>query len=93
MQVARTWARAGIQPFRVESYVASDDPECESKAVDVIGLYLNPPQHAVVFSVVGSYSAGSSVVGSALGASVGASVGAWVGSSVGVGVSLMTSPW
>lgn len=51
MQVARAWARAGIQPFRVESYVASGDPEFEAKAVDVIGLYLNPPQHAIVFSV------------------------------------------
>ena len=51
MQVARTWARAGLQPFRVESYVASDDPDFETKALDVIGLYLNPPQHAVVFSV------------------------------------------
>jgi len=51
MQVARAWARAGIQPFRVESYVASDDPDFETKALDVIGLYLNPPQHAVVFSV------------------------------------------
>ncbi len=51
MQVARTWARAGLEPFRVESYVASDDPDFEAKALDVLGLYLNPPEHAIVFSV------------------------------------------
>ena len=51
MQVARAWARAGLKPHRVERYVASDDPDFESKALDVIGLYVNPPQHAIVFSV------------------------------------------
>jgi len=51
MQVARAWERAGLQPHRVESYVASNDPEFEAKALDVIGLYLNPPQHSIVFSV------------------------------------------
>ena len=51
MQVARAWARAGLQPHRVESYVASNDPDFESKALDVIGLYINPPQHSIVFSV------------------------------------------
>ncbi|HEV2033904.1 MAG TPA: IS630 family transposase [Candidatus Dormibacteraeota bacterium] len=51
MQVARAWERAGLQPHRVESYVASNDPDFEAKALDVIGLYLNPPQHSIVFSV------------------------------------------
>src|SRR5437879_1873297 len=51
MQVARAWARAGIQPHRRESYVASDDPDFETKALDVLGLYVNPPQHSIVFSV------------------------------------------
>lgn len=51
MQVARVWARAGIKPHQSSSYVASDDPDFEAKALDVIGLYLNPPQHAIVFSV------------------------------------------
>ena len=32
-------------------YLASDDPDFESKAADIIGLYLNPPQHAAVFCV------------------------------------------
>lgn len=51
MRVARVWARAGIQPHRFERYMASNDPDFESKAADVIALYLNPPQHAVVFSL------------------------------------------
>jgi len=51
MQVHRTWASAGLKPHRVERYMASNDPEFEKKAADVIGLYLNPPQHAVVFCV------------------------------------------
>lgn len=49
--VARVWARAGIKPHRMARYMASDDPEFESKAADVIALYLKPPQHAVVFCV------------------------------------------
>jgi len=48
--VARVWRRAGLQPHRVERYMLSDDPAFEQKAADVIGLYLNPPQHAVVFA-------------------------------------------
>jgi transposase len=51
MTVARVWQRAGLQPHRLEHYVASPDPEFEQKAADVIGLYLNPPEHAVVFCV------------------------------------------
>lgn len=35
----------------MEGYMYSNDPEFESKAADVIGLYLNPPQHAAVFSI------------------------------------------
>ena len=51
MTVARIWARHGIKPHRLEGYLASNDPDFECKAADVIGLYLNPPQHAAVFSV------------------------------------------
>ncbi len=50
MLVARIWRRAGLQPHRFERYMLSDDPHFEEKAADVIGLYLNPPQHAVVFA-------------------------------------------
>jgi transposase len=51
MLVARVWRRAGYQPHRFERYMLSDDPQFETKAADVIGLYLNPPQHAVVVAV------------------------------------------
>src|SRR5580658_6386758 len=49
--VHRVWKEAGLKPHRLERYLASDDPDFESKAADVIGLYLNPPQHAAVFCV------------------------------------------
>ena len=51
MMVARVWKRHGIQPHRIERYMASNDPDFEKKAADVIGLYLKPPQHAAVFCV------------------------------------------
>jgi transposase len=51
MTVQRVWQRASLQPHRLERYVASPDPDFEAKAADVIGLYLNPPAHAVVFCV------------------------------------------
>jgi transposase len=51
MTVKRIWAKHALKPHRLEGYVASNDPEFEAKAADVIGLYLNPPQHAAVFCV------------------------------------------
>lgn len=51
MMVARVWQRAGLQPHRIERYMLSTDPEFERKAADIIGLYVNPPQHAAVFCV------------------------------------------
>lgn len=49
--VQRVWPRAGLQPHRLERYMLSNDPAFEAKAADIIGLYLNPPQHAAVFCV------------------------------------------
>ena len=49
--VQRIWARARVQPHRLERYMASNDPDFEQKAADIIGLYMNPPQHAAVFCV------------------------------------------
>jgi transposase len=51
MMVARVWARAGLQPHRLERYQLSRDPDFEKKAADIIGLYLQPPEHAAVFCV------------------------------------------
>jgi transposase len=49
--VRKAWQRAGLQPHRFERYMQSDDPDFEAKAADVIGLYVNPPDHAAVFAV------------------------------------------
>src|SRR6202166_6521 len=51
MTVSRIWAKHGIKPHRLEGYLASNDPDFEAQAADVIGLYLTPPQHAAVFCV------------------------------------------
>jgi transposase len=49
--VHRIWRTAGLKPHRLARYMASDDPDFEDKAADIIGLYLNPPQHAAIFCV------------------------------------------
>src|SRR6201998_3093392 len=49
--VHRTWREAGLKPHRLDRYMASDDPDFETKAADISGLYLNPPRHAAVFCV------------------------------------------
>jgi hypothetical protein len=49
--VHRVWQEAGLKPHRLERYMTSDDPEFETKAADILGLYLRPPQHAAVFCV------------------------------------------
>src|SRR5437868_9239931 len=49
--VHRILSQARLQPHRLERYMASNDPDFESKAADNIGLYVDPPQHAAVFCV------------------------------------------
>ena len=49
--ISRLWRRFGIQPWRCETFKFSTDPELEAKVRDVVGLYLNPPENAVVLSV------------------------------------------
>src|SRR5713226_8434605 len=49
--VQRILTQARLKPHRLERYLASDDPDFEAKAADIIGLYLDPPQHAAVFCV------------------------------------------
>lgn len=51
MRVARVWAKAGLQPHRLRRYKASNDPDFQTKAAEIIGLYLKPPAHAAVFCV------------------------------------------
>jgi transposase len=49
--VMRVWHKAGLQPHRLQRYMASPDPDFERKAKDILGLYLNPPEKAAVFCV------------------------------------------
>ena len=49
--VAAAWKRYGVKPWKAETFKFSTDPELEAKVADVIGLYLAPPQNAVVLSV------------------------------------------
>ena len=49
--VHRLWRAHALQPHRVETFKFSTDPRAEEKIYDVVGLYLNPPTHAVVLSV------------------------------------------
>jgi transposase len=51
MMVARVWAKHGLKPQRLDRYMATNDPDFETKAADILGLYLNPPAHAAVFCV------------------------------------------
>jgi transposase len=48
--VARIWKDHGLQPWKTDTFKVSTDPHFEEKLVDVVGLYMNPPERAVVFS-------------------------------------------
>ena len=49
--VARAWRRYHVQPWRRETFKFSTDPELEAKVRDVVGLYLDPPEKAIVLCV------------------------------------------
>ena len=49
--VARAWRRYCIKPWRRETFKFSTDPELEAKVRDVVGLYLDPPEKAIVLCV------------------------------------------
>lgn len=49
--VHRIWRRNHLQPHRTETFKFSTDPLLEEKVVDIVGLYLNPPQGALVLSL------------------------------------------
>lgn len=48
--VARIWKDHGLKPWKTDTFKVSTDPHFEEKLVDVVGLYLNPPERAIVFS-------------------------------------------
>jgi len=49
--VGRIWRAFKLQPHVVRSFKLSNDPQFVEKVRDIVGLYMNPPEHAVVFSV------------------------------------------
>jgi transposase len=49
--IGRIWRRHGLKPHLTRTFKLSRDPKFVEKLEDVIGLYLNPPEHALVFSV------------------------------------------
>jgi transposase len=51
VKVAKVWREYGLQPWRAGSFKFSTDPQLEAKLRDVVGLYLNPPDKAVVLCV------------------------------------------
>ena len=48
--VARIWRARKLRPWKVETFKLSTDPDFEAKLVDMVGLYLDPPERAAVFS-------------------------------------------
>ena len=49
--VSRIWRDNGLKPHRTKTFKVSNDPKFAEKLVDVVGLYLDPPEHALVLSV------------------------------------------
>lgn len=48
--VGRIWAAHGLKPHRIKTFKLSNDKNFEEKLEDIVGLYLSPPEHAIVFS-------------------------------------------
>jgi transposase len=51
MAISRIWHAFGLQPHRSETFKLSNDPLLVEKVRDIVGLYVNPPDHAAVFCV------------------------------------------
>jgi transposase len=49
--IHRIWRQHGLRPHRVETFKLPDDPRFVEKVRDIVGLYFNPPEHALVLSV------------------------------------------
>lgn len=50
-QVRQIWEAANLKPHRLQTFKISNDPDFAEKVIDVVGLYMNPPDNAVVLSV------------------------------------------
>src|SRR5438309_6454001 len=51
MTISRIWRAFGLQPHRTDTFKLSPDPLLIEKVRDIVGLYMNPPDHALVFCV------------------------------------------
>jgi transposase len=51
MTISRIWRAFGLQPHRADTFKLSPDPLLVEKVRDIVGLYMNPPEHALVFCV------------------------------------------
>ena len=49
--VQRIWRKHGLQPHKMRLFKLSKDPQFAAKLLDIVGLYMNPPEHAVVLSI------------------------------------------
>jgi len=49
--IGRIWREAGLKPHRLDTFKVSNDPNFEEKVVDVVGLYMNPPDRAMVLCI------------------------------------------
>src|SRR4051812_40298624 len=49
--VHRIWRKHGLQPHKIRRFTLSSDPRFAAKRIDIVGLYVNPPEHAVVLSI------------------------------------------
>lgn len=51
-QVRQIWAAADLRPHRLKTFKISNDPEFSDKVVDIVGLYMNPPENAIVLMLM-----------------------------------------
>ena len=49
--VGRIWSQAGLKPHRIKTFKVSNDPQFDEKIIDIVGLYMNPPDKALVLCV------------------------------------------
>jgi hypothetical protein len=61
--VGRIWAEAGLKPHLVRRFKISNDPQFEEKVTDIVGLYMSPPDKALVLCVDEKRCYGAGVVG------------------------------
>ena len=52
--VQRIWRVHDLQPHRIRTFKRSNDPDFATKLADIVGLYIDPPKHAIVLSVTRS---------------------------------------